>query len=509
MSESDILAPLRPDYQLNYTASPTLAQFHASNKFLRGVRGPIGSGKSVGMCVEIFAKMQAQAKGSDGKRRTRWAIVRNTNPQLETTTIKTWLDWFPERFFGKFVRKVPYCHYIKYGDIEAEVYFLALDRPDDMKKLLSLELTGFFVNEAREVPFEVITTLCDRVGRYPSKRDGVGPTWYGGIMDTNAPDDDHWWAIYEGRTPPPDGWMPPDNVEIFVQPPAAFETKEGGRSRFELNPDAENLDNLPKDYYKNLLSGKTIRHIRIYVCNQFGTDLGGQPVYADEWNEAVHLAKQPLPYIQGCILHVGLDFGNTPSAVFSQLTPKGQWQDIHELVCNGVGAERFAKLLSLELARVPNITPNAIQSLVKFWGDPAGQSKLQGQERTYFDILRAAGIKVNAPPGLRNNDPSIRREAGASSLTRMVEGEPAYLLSPTCKYLLKGFNGMYRYRRLQVSGDARFDEVAEKNMYSHPHEARQYAYIGGGEARRLVGKNQHSERKVVYAKIGFDPHVRR
>ena len=59
-------------------------------------------------------------------------IIRNTNPQLKTTTIKTWLDWFPETTFGNFAYSVPFTHKIHFHDVELEVIFLALDRPEDV-----------------------------------------------------------------------------------------------------------------------------------------------------------------------------------------------------------------------------------------------------------------------------------------------------------------------------------------------------------------------------------------
>ena len=73
-----------------------LKSFMKSDVFFRGLRGPVGSGKSVSCCVEIFRRALQQEKAPDGKRYSRWAVIRNTNPQLKTTTIKTWLDWFPE-----------------------------------------------------------------------------------------------------------------------------------------------------------------------------------------------------------------------------------------------------------------------------------------------------------------------------------------------------------------------------------------------------------------------------
>jgi len=44
-----------------------------------------------------------------------------------------------------------------------EVIFLALDRPEDVKKLLSLELTGVWINEARELPKSIIDQYQKRI----------------------------------------------------------------------------------------------------------------------------------------------------------------------------------------------------------------------------------------------------------------------------------------------------------------------------------------------------------
>src|ERR1700752_383693 len=87
---------------IEYVASPTLDRFHLSNAFVRGIRGPVGSGKSTGMCWEIMRRAREQAAGPDGRRHTRFVIVRNTYRELADTTLNTWLDWFPEEALGKF-----------------------------------------------------------------------------------------------------------------------------------------------------------------------------------------------------------------------------------------------------------------------------------------------------------------------------------------------------------------------------------------------------------------------
>ena len=86
------------------------------------------------------------------------------------------------------------------GALELEILVIALDRPDDVRKFLSLELTGVFVDEAREVPKAIIDASASRVGRYPSVKDGR-PSWYGVITDTNTPDEEPWWPIVAGEAP--------------------------------------------------------------------------------------------------------------------------------------------------------------------------------------------------------------------------------------------------------------------------------------------------------------------
>lgn len=491
------------DYEIKYTASPTLAKFHASKAFVRGVRGPIGSGKSVGMCIEVFTRLNQQEKDKSGKRRSRWAIIRNTYPELETTTLKTWLDWFPEEIFGKVSRRVPICHYFQYNDIEAEVYFLALDRPEDVKKLLSLELTGVFVNEARELPLKVIQTCCDRVGRYPSQRSRPNeidaahwPTWYGVIMDTNSMDEDHWWPMMAGDSELPQDFTIPDNWEFFSQPPAAFEEKrDNGRSKWVLNPNAENLENLPQNYYRNLIAGKSNAHVRVYVGNKYDSTTDGDPVY-EEFSEDVHVAAEEMKAIPTRTIHVGLDFGRTPAAAFGQVDMFGQYRDLHELVTEGIGAERFSSLLKAEIAEA---FPHVPFERFEFWGDPSGAYFQSGADNTYFQILQANGIPVRAAP---TQDPTLRIEAGREPLERMLHGgKPAYQINKKCKVLIKGFKGGYCYVKSKTDGTKKHEKI-DKNRFSHVHEARQYGMSGAGFGKKVTKKDK-SNGKVHKANTKF------
>lgn len=477
---------------INFKYKPegdTLKKFMKSDDFFRGLRGPVGSGKSVACCIEIFRRSLLQQKNAEGKRKSRWAVIRNTNPQLRTTTIKTWLDWFPEDTWGNFAWSVPYTHRILVGELDVEVIFLALDRPEDVKKLLSLELTGVWVNEAREIPKSIIDACTMRVGRFPSMREG-GASWYGVIADTNAPEEDHWWPIMAADVPVPDHisrdealmLIKPDNWSFYTQPPALLENKgkDGFITGYEDNKKSENKKNLTEKYYENIIRGKTKGWIDVYVLNKLGSIEEGKPVY-HSFKEELHITKNKIDLIPGQPIWIGVDFGLTPAAVFGQRTTTGKWNIINELVCFEMGVIRFSELLRGEIAKLYKGYE------VMIYGDPAGDFRSQTDERTPFQIMRNCGLKAIPAP---SNDVALRIEAVDSTLSRLVDGSPGFNMSTDCINLKKGFNGGYHYRRLQVSGD-RYDEKPLKNRYSHVHDALQYLMMGAGEGRTMMsGKIQ-------------------
>jgi len=477
-----------------------IKSFMKSDNFFRGIRGPVGSGKSVACCVEVFRRALSQKPNEAGIRKSRWAVIRNTNPQLRTTTIKTWLDWFPEVDWGRFTWSVPYTHHIRKADLDLEVIFLALDRPEDVKKLLSLELTGVFINEAREIAKSIVDACTMRVGRFPSMREG-GPSWSGVIADTNAPEEDHWWPIMAGEVPIPDH-IPreqalmlrrPDNWEFFTQPGAMIEIKgeDGEIVAYENNGLAENQGHMMPTYYSNLIRGKTKSWIDVYVMNRLGAIQEGKPVYP-MFAAETHIAKEEIPVAASMPLYVGIDFGLTPAAVFAQKV-RGRWFALSEIVAIDMGIVRFAELLRTEIA-----TRFDACSDVLIYGDPAGDFRAQTDESTPFQILRGAGLRAYPT---HSNSIDLRLEAVTSQLTKMADGKPALLLDRRCPTLIKGFEGGYSYKRMEVSGE-RYADKPDKNMFSHVHDAFQYLLLGAGEGRALM--NSQQPRKPIVARRDFD-----
>lgn len=487
-----------------------LKDFMRSNKFFRGIRGHVGSGKSVACAIEVFRRaMEQEAHPKTKIRQTRWAVVRNTNPQLKTTTIKTWLEWFPEDVFGKFNWSPPYTHMIRMPlsdgtTVECEVIFLALDTEADIRKLLSLELTGVWVNEAREVSKAIVDGCTSRVRRFPSQKDsGPGPTWSGVIADTNPPSDDHWWAIMSGDVPPPDHlsaadlltYQTPANWEFFTQPPAMLEQWSGGATPeltgYKMNPDRENRHFLKDIYYEDMLSGKTKEWINVYVLNKYGAIFEGTPVYPD-FSRSLHVAKNRLQALPGHTIYVGLDFGLTPAATFGQRI-RGRWIVLREKVATNMGMTRFAP--ELKRFMLEEFGPDADYLVT---GDPAGDQRVQTDETTPFQILRANGIMARPAS---TNDPELRIGAVETQLVGLVDGAPRYLISPCCTKLIQGKEGGYHYKVLR---DRMEKDRPEKNHYSHVADAEQYMMDGAGETRGIV-KSKHMSHRATVANHAFSP----
>jgi len=188
--------------------------------------------------------------------------------------------------------------------------------------------------------------------------------------------------------------------------------------------------------------------------------------------------------VPGLPLHIGLDFGLTPAAQIGQKMVNGQWRVRHEVVTTDTGVSRFAGILKNFIAeKCPGFTIGSIT------GDPAGDQRQPGdnEERTVFQLLEANDIK--ALPAPFNNDFTIRTEAVSKPLRTMIDGEPGYLLHPDCKLTRKGMQGAYKFRRLKVAGDERYEDKPVKNAYSHPCEAGQYMHLGAGDGVGLLQGN--------------------
>jgi hypothetical protein len=453
-----------------YRPEPTARRFHGSRADVRGLMGPIGSGKSVACVNEIMRLGMLQKPQIDGVRRMRTAIVRNTYPELKSTTINTFKDWAPIEY-TTWKMDSPIMARIRTDSIDWEVYFIAVDRPDDVKKLLSLELTNGWINEARELPWEVVKGVNSRIGRYPSKANG-GPVQPCLIMDTNPCDDDHWW-FRKFEVEKPDGFA------LFKQPPALVKDNFGN---WNPNPTAENIKNLALGYtyYIRMLAGNDDQWLNVYVCGQYGSVADGKPVFP-EYKDFIHCASEDLTVLKGLPLYIGFDYGRTPAAIFGQFTPQGQFRIIDELVVETEGPGMGIRTFMREVV-MPHVANHYHGMTVIARGDPAGVAK-DGNELSCFDIQGEEGMLVEPAS---TNDIVPRLDALSRHMKTTVDGEPGFLLSPKCKMIRKGLLGGYKFVRVKVTGEERYKDTPDKNKYSHPLDAAQYLGLAINEVQNFT-----------------------
>jgi hypothetical protein len=448
---------------LNYTAPPTLAEFMRSNQRIRIVRGPVGSGKSSAMVMELLRRALEQAPDpKDGIRRTRFVIVRNTMPQLKTTSMKT----INELLRGVAVyRAQDHSFDIKFGDVESEWIMLPLDTPENVQRLLSLDLTAGWLSELRELPPQILLDVLSRCGRYPSMMNG-GPTWYGVIGETNSfSEDSPWNAILEEKDlmgkPLPATWG------YWIQP--------GAREAH-----AENRANLVPGYYEDLIESNSPEWVEQYIDNRITPSLSGEAVFRASFNQNFHIAKAELLPIPGTMLIVGMDFGRNPAAVITQMDPRGRLTVLDELVEQGMGVEQFV----ITRLRPLLAQPKYARLPAGVCGDPSGVARSQIGEESVFAALKRLGL--SAQPAQTNNiEPRLR--AVEKWLLQQRDGGAALLISPHCHTLITALRSRYRYARAKGSG--MLQPLPDKgHPWSDIADAFQYATLGhsGTILARLV-----------------------
>lgn len=430
--------------------------------------------------MHLFLNSMNQQPSADGIRRTRWAVIRSTYPALKQTTIKTTEAWFGSLLTWRhdipITAKLTMPHPDGQTTVDMELVFIALDSEDQVNKLQSFELSGAWINEAAECPEQVFQMVKGRVPRYPHAKD-PGCTRSQIILDYNSIPQDHWlYRVAEEDKPP--------KHNFYTQPSALLMVKKGASTLYDregnyyiINPEAENLENLHKDYYVDMVFGADSAWISVFLLNNYGDVRSGKPVYS-HYNDNLHYVKSGLNLLQGVPLVIGVDVGLTNAAVFTQLSPMGALNVLDELVVEDCSVENFIE--NYLWPKIRNEYPTSNFYLVL---DPAAWQRSQNDKRAAAEILRQAGF--NLKPAHTNN-PLSRREAVSHYLTRT----DAFKLGPKCIVLRKGFISEYKFENRGKSTQV-FKETADKNFYSHPHDGLQYAaleHMGGRGVVRVVSQ---------------------
>jgi hypothetical protein len=448
---------------INYTPGETGAAFLNSTAFMKLICGPVGGGKSTVALFDLIKRATEQKPGAGNVRRTRFIILRNTVAQLKSTVkplIDQWLVEMAEGQVGYWrISENIFMFKMMLGDgttVESEFWLMAADTPDDVRRLLSVECSAAWVEEAREVDPEVFSGLQGRVNRYPNRANG-GVTQPGVICSTNPPPVGGFW--HSTIANPPKGW------EIYMQPPALLD--DGS-----LNPDAENLENLAPDYYDNLISGKTEDWIDVYLKNKFGAGNYGKPVYRYSFKKSFHVASEPLQGIFGSAspLVIGMDNGLQAAATLTQRDMRGRILVLDECFVpreTTMGVERFLDTMLIPKLRDEwaRFTPEQILFLL----DPACFQRSQANEVTIAQVVAKRGYRILQAPS-NNLEPRIG--AVESLMAGHVDGTGLLRISPKCTYLIEGMEWGYRFK--PDRGD-QATAIPEKNHHANLQDSLQYA----------------------------------
>ena len=420
---------------INYDAPPTVSQFMLSDAFVRVIVGPVGSGKTTGLIMEILRRALQQAKGPDGVRRTRFAIIRQTLLQLRMTILLDILSWLR-----------PICEYkvseqlviISFGDVRSEWFLIPLEEEEDQKRLLSMQLTGAAINEAIEINPSLIDAIAGRCGRFPSALEG-GASWFGVIADTNAPiEGSDWWKLFEQDRPPdwavffqPGGLEPnAENLDWLLQTPVTLQLPPGDPARRQQG----------RTYYERLARGKNEDWIRRYVHAKYGEDPSGAAVYRLSYRRSFHV-KQGLLVLQTRLLLIGQDFGRNPCSLICQPDGQGRLSVLEEVIGEDIGLETHIQ---------KNLKPvlwseRYFGCLMAAVGDPSGVAKGNFLEETSFDVMHRMGIPA-FPATTNDLDPRIG--AVETLLLQQRDGGPAIVFDEgRCPQTIRAIGGAYRFSK--------------------------------------------------------------
>ncbi len=446
---------------VNYDAPPTITKFMLDNAKVRCLVGPYASGKTTGMVMELMRRAMMEHPDAKGVRRTRFVVVRNTAQQLRQSILEEIRKWLaPAMNFRVTDSTVQFrFNHNTQGRIESDWMMIPLDKPEDQQRLLSLNITGGWVSEFREIPLPLFEALLGRCGRYVPL--GVqGNAWHGLIAESNPPDEDSdWYNKLEIETPP--GW------KVYRQP--------GG-----LEKNAENKGPwLPANYYEDLAANNSPDWVDVHVHGKYGKSLSGQAVFRTTFKPEFHISYAGLHAIPNIPLMLAQDFGRTPAVLVTQVDNRGRLLVLDELFDLNSGIENFTitktrPLLVSKYAGIPSF----------MIGDPSGEHKSQIREESPFDCLKKLGFKIYAAP---TNDLDPRIRAVEELLMRQVDGGPALLIDGVaCPSLVSALKFHYRFKRKQ---NAELDDKPEKtHPWSDLADDLQYAALGskGNYAAKMI-----------------------
>jgi hypothetical protein len=471
-----------------------------TSREVRVLTGPVGGGKSSGGFGATWVNAAKQPRWSDGVRRYRLLVLRDTYLNAWSQFVPFVEEWFPRNQPGVIyegAKSGPLDVTLKFawpGDVGDVDYMLQLRALGDHRTdndienfFRGLPTTDIWLEEGDMLPETVYDKAFTRLGRYPPRHtDGVGardPTLF--LISNQFLIGS--WAYHRKMR---GDWRP--GIELFEQP--------GARS-----PKAENLHNLSEGYYEDIESKSDERTITRQVHNEHVLPNAGKAVYT-EFRDLVHSGAVQLD--PNLPLRIGMDGGLAtlnPAAVIGQRALYRQLRCKSEVtVEHGTDAPGFAKLLNDELGKpIYSRWAGYRKSIICTVDQSAQFGNAPGTPNWIMAVEARTGLVIRPS---RTNNLAPRRAALRSTMTSMLGGQPGLIVDKEgCPKLRMALGGLFHYPKIRAglaSRDA--DTPAKNHPYSDVAEACEYlamddeAYgeFEGGEQAR-TNAQQTTQREAI------------
>ena len=480
------------DLEVTLEPSETQEEFIRSAVLENCFMGPRGEGKTDGGIMAMTYHAWLQEKKY---RPIPWAIVRDTWKNLERTTYRSFMyptcpqslayqlrGRIKERDGGRELKFVD-----RKGNAIWVAFLFGMDTPEDLNKLLSMQLGGLWVEEAAPamqedigsgIPEDVwavgITSL-----RHPLMTDkGVEflKEWEGkfGMM---TPNDKKQGFFLGALTKDPDENFVPRNrrAQITMNYPSEdhwtwvrfYEEPSSDRALFRI-PKGENehVDNQYRENMAKSLAGRQDLLDRLVEGRPAHVQLGiaVTPEYHESYNGGPwHRSDKNLDPMINLPVFRFWDGDLHPAAVFAQITPRGKFMVTDTLrgIETGMGMKQFID------QQVKPLIQNRY-SRIRQWrdlGDPTLRDRDPSDSSKTAAQMIEKELNTSYEGGVLRWGP--RKEALKDLLTRTLsDGEPMFVVSKHEKILHRSLSGGWHYNK-SSSGKVS-DEPDNADPNSHP-----------------------------------------
>ena len=477
---------------------PVADAFMRDRAFICGIIGPVGSGKTMAALQKGLrvGALQGGVLDKNGVlwRKARIGVIRESYPSLKSTTLKSWFNIVPEGE-GKFLWSAPFTHHfqkilrreggtragrpIEVLDIEFE--FRAIGDQTVEEACRGWEVNAVIVDEADLQPSDLVPFLTGRVGRFSD----LDPTLVVDpqiILSLNMPDlENHAYQLLMDRVIEALTEQDKEDLAAALQgrPLISCHVQPGGRE-----PGAENIHNLPggRGYY--VLQVAANRHKPGYVDRMVDNKpvpmQHGMPVNSD-FSYSDHV-QTSIEWNRRRKLILGVDQGLFAAMAVCQRDDYGQLRTLGEVVnVTGnrkallkVGPTAFGKKCKqFLLDRFPGITADDVTIVC----DPAAFAA-DDREDSEHDWVRAfeAALDLGRVRKAKTNVQKLRNMV----IWKAQSERGGYEIDASCRHLIKGHMGGYRYQKEQMAtGETKGEPEIADTIYTHICDAEQYAALEG------------------------------